>query len=64
MTTATKINAARALGSVAYAKGLMAVPGCDADLMALLAGESVGRAGIKIMRAWVSGWTQANLAGT
>ena len=62
MTKATKINAARAFGSVAFANGSRAVPATDANLMNLLAGEPVGGAGSKIMQAWLAGWTQANLA--
>jgi len=63
MTKTAKINAARAFGSVAFANGLMAAPAGDTNLMDLLAGEPVGGNGVKIMQAWLSGWTQANLAG-
>ena len=62
MTLSSKINAARAFGSAAYANGAPAVPACDTNLMALLAGMPVGKDGIKIMKAWVAGWTQACLA--
>lgn len=62
MSANTKIKAARAYGSIAYAKGAMCVPGADVDCMNLLSGEPVGGAGVKILKAWVSGWTQACLA--
>lgn len=62
MTEATKINAARAYGSIAFANGQRAIPGADANCMALLDGMQVGQGAVKIMKAWVAGWTQACLA--
>lgn len=62
MITKTKINAARAYGSIAFAKGAVCAPAADRDCMSLLVGEPVGRAGVKILKAWMSGWTQACLA--
>lgn len=62
MTLSTKTNAARAFGSIAFASGAPAVPARDANLMALLAGMPIGKDGIKVMKAWVAGWTQACLA--
>lgn len=62
MTIQSKISAARAYGSIAFARGKMCIPATDKNCMDLLAGLPVGGGGVKIMKAWVSGWTQACLA--
>ena len=62
MTITTKINAARAFGSIAFAKGAPAIPAADSNLFGLLEGMAVGSGGVQVMKAWLQGWTQANLA--
>lgn len=59
---ATKINAARAFGSIAFANGAICAPGADTNCMQLVAGMQVGQGAIQIMKAWIAGWTQACLA--
>jgi hypothetical protein len=57
-----QINTARAFGTAAFAQGIPAAPCMDKNLMALLAGKEVGTGSAKIMKAWITGWHQANLA--
>lgn len=62
MTLQTKMNVARVYGSIAYAKGERAIPATCPECMALLEGMPIGGDGLKVMSAWVAGWTEANLA--
>ncbi len=53
---------AKALGSIAYAKGINA-PALDKDFFDayLGLGLKIGE-GIDLLKAWGAGWTEANLA--
>lgn len=62
MTLLTKISAARAYGSIAFANGAVCIPAADKNCMDLVAGMEVGKGAINIMKAWIAGWTQACLA--
>jgi hypothetical protein len=53
---------AKTLGSIAFARGINA-PALDSEMMKMIADRQVGdNRTMKEMRAWVSGWTAANLA--
>jgi hypothetical protein len=63
MNAKPNVQAAKTFGAIAFAKGMQAVPAFDADLLAMLAGREVGDTRtIPEMKAWVSGWHQANAA--
>jgi hypothetical protein len=57
-----EINTARAFGTAAFAQGVPATPCMDKNLMALMDGMEVGTGAAEIMKAWLAGWYQANLA--
>ena len=64
-TTMQKANEnliAESYGIAAFEMGKPAVPALDENLMKMLEGLSVGQSAADLMKAWVSGWTQANLA--
>jgi hypothetical protein len=53
---------AKTLGTIAFANGINA-PALDSAMMQMIAGRQVGDSRtIKELRAWVAGWTEANLA--
>jgi hypothetical protein len=56
-----KIATASVLGTVAFNKGLKAIPCQDSDLMELLKGLEIGSGSVKIMKAWLNSWTNANI---
>ena len=63
MTTKPNIQAAKTLGAIAYAKGIMRAPALDGDLVAWFVGRPIeDKRTIPEMKAWLSGWDQANLA--
>ena len=63
MTAKPNVQAAKTFGAIAFAKGMQAVPALDADLLAMFAGRKVGdKRTIPEMKAWASGWHQANAA--
>ena len=53
--------AAQILGNIAFKNGSKCVAGNDTELMKLLEGVQVGN-GAPILKAWIRGWTEANLA--
>lgn len=56
-------QAAKSFGAVAFAKGLICAPALDSDMRKLIAGREIGdKRTIQELKAWISGWTQANLA--
>ena len=62
----TKANTqqAKTLGSIAFARGINA-PALDSAMMEMISGRQVGDSRtMKEMRAWVAGWTQANLSAS
>lgn len=60
--TKPNIQQAKTLGTIAFARGINA-PALDAAMMEMIAGRQVGDSRTaKEMRAWVAGWTAANLA--
>lgn len=53
---------AKIFGALAFARGINA-PALDENMTEMLAGRQVGdKRTAKEMQAWISGWTQANLA--
>lgn len=59
----TNTLAAKALGAVAFAKGMKCAPVLDGAMMQTLIGREVGDArNAPEMKAWIAGWTQANIA--
>ena len=62
MTESAKIYA-KTLGMIAFENGLKAQPGCDKELMnAVKEAGGIGKEGNNLMRAWIEGWTSANLS--
>jgi hypothetical protein len=59
----TNTQYAKALGSIAFARGIQCAPCLDAEMQKLFAGRKVGdpRTAAE-MKAWAAGWTEANLA--
>lgn len=56
-------QAAQTFGSIAFAKGVACAPALDRDFLNTLQGRPVGDKNTKReMRAWIAGWTAANLA--
>jgi hypothetical protein len=55
-----KINIAHGLGVNAFMKGQPCIPAKDKLFLELIAGNQVGES-IKPMKAWIKGWTAANL---
>lgn len=56
-------QAAKTLGSIAFARGVKCAPALDAEMMKMLSGRQVGdRRTAPELKAWAAGWTQANLA--
>lgn len=63
MSTKLNTTAAKALGAIAFARGIAASPALDKDMAAMFVGRQVGDSRtIPEMKAWIAGWTQANLA--
>ena len=65
MTKAQKIitQAAYTMGSIAFANGIQCAPALDKMFQERMAGRQVGDPRtIPEMKAWISGWTAANLA--
>lgn len=50
------------LGREAFASGMACTPTADPAVSDAIAGLPVGGGAVKIMRAWMRGWTAANLA--
>lgn len=62
-TTKPATSYARTLGSLAFASGIACVCGWDADLAAYMGRRQIGDPrSIPEMKAWIAGWTEANLA--
>jgi len=65
---AAQILTAMALGTIAFNEGKKAIPCQNADLMNMIAGRKIGEtpkgeaSSVKIMDAYLRGWTNANLA--
>ena len=56
------IQQAKAFGSLAFARGINATA-LDENMTEMLAGRKIGDSRtMKEIQAWISGWTQANLA--
>ena len=54
---------AKTFGAIAFASGMKCVPALDANISTLLTGRQVGdKRTMKELKAWISGWTQANIA--
>jgi hypothetical protein len=63
----TKANtaAAKALGAIAYANGQPSAPALNSELQKMFIGRQVGdKRTIPEMKAYIQGWTAANLAST
>lgn len=64
----TKANTqyAKTLGSIAFANGVKCAPALDGKLQELFVGRTLSnpdhRRTMAELKAWVAGWTQANLA--
>lgn len=55
-------NGFRALGSIAFARGIPMIPILDGSVRDRLVGREVGdRRTEPELRAWIAGWTEANL---
>lgn len=53
------------LGAAAYSDGRRCVPACDPAFLSMLEGRRVGDPRTKAeTKAWIAGWTRANLAAT
>jgi hypothetical protein len=53
---------AREMGRKAFKEGKMAIPARDYDLMEQIKGKKVGSSSAGMMKEWLAGWTEANLA--
>lgn len=55
-------QACKVLGNIAFARGINA-PALDPEMVKMIAGRQVGdKRTVKELRAWVAGWTEANVA--
>lgn len=61
--TASELAEARALGKAAFGRGVKRVPALDVNL-SKLPSRPIGKAGLSILKAWLSGWDKANLTDT
>ncbi len=50
------------LGGEAFKKGILCVPALDPALKPQLKGLGIGKPAIRVLKAWIAGWTKANLA--
>jgi hypothetical protein len=48
-------------GKAAYAAGIFCAPCMDPSIAAMIDGLKVGGGADKIMKAWIKGWTVANM---
>jgi hypothetical protein len=56
-------NTAKTFGAIAFANGIKCAPCLDSNMMALLVGREIGdKRTSKEMKAWIAGWTEANLS--
>ena len=56
-------QAAKTMGSIAFANGVICVPAFDAELTALIAGRQIGdKRTIADLKAWQLGWIEASLS--
>jgi hypothetical protein len=68
MENTAQILAAMTLGTIAFNEGKKATPCQNADLMNMIGGRKIGEtpkgeaSSVKIMEAYLRGWTNANLA--
>ena len=49
------------VGKTAFAKGLKCVPASDKNIMSVIADKSRVLDTCEVLRAWIAGWTKANL---
>lgn len=62
MTIANK-QAAKTFGAIAFANGIKCAPALDSGIQGMIAGCQVGDIRtIPEIKAWIAGWTQANIA--
>lgn len=56
-------NTAKTFGAIAFANGIKCAPCLDSNMMELLVGREIGdKRTSKEMKAWIAGWTEANLS--
>jgi glucan phosphoethanolaminetransferase (alkaline phosphatase superfamily) len=56
----TTNQTAKTLGNIAFANGISCAPALDKSLTALLTDDH--KQNMQVMRGWLAGWTQANMA--
>ena len=57
----SRVPEAKVLGKSAFEMGLMCAPAVDTEFMILMRGLPVGF-GLPILKAWHTGWAEANLS--
>lgn len=56
-------QAAKTFGAIAFAMGIKCAPALCGSLKSMIAGRQIGdKRTAKEMKAWIAGWTEANLA--
>ena len=58
---AVETQAAKTFGAIAFAQGVKCAPILDRNLSSLLVSQPAG-ASIPLFKAWIAGWTEANIA--
>ena len=48
-------------GRLAFSEGMKCVPASDKRIMSIIADEDKKITTIQVLKAWIAGWTQANL---
>ena len=65
MANKPNTTAAKALGAIAFAKGMPSSPALNQEMKNMLAGRNIGdKRTVPEMKAYISGWTQACLSAS